>query len=208
MLRARCTEAMRPVLERVGLEVLEAHPASVYALSPELRLSYVNPAWEGFALANGGAPVLQDWPLGRDVMAAVPQVLRPFYYGLFHEALQGLPQHPLQHAYECSSADVYRRFAMTLYPLEGQAGLLVVNALALEQAHAGRSAQAPEEQAYRAAGGLITQCAHCRMIRHGREPGRWDWVPAWVRQPPREVSHGICDVCLAQYYPPLEDEAG
>ena len=33
-------------------------------------------------------------------------------------------------------------------------------------------------------------------------PESWDWVPAFVAQPPSKISHGLCPLCTVYYYGP------
>jgi hypothetical protein len=49
--------------------------------------------------------------------------------------------------------------------------------------------------------GVLVACSHCRRFRSPSEPRSWHWVPDYVRNPPQNVSHGLCPVCLEHYYP-------
>ena len=33
-----------------------------------------------------------------------------------------------------------------------------------------------------------------------------DWVPAYVRSPPENLSHGLCDPCYAFYWGGIDDD--
>jgi hypothetical protein len=48
----------------------------------------------------------------------------------------------------------------------------------------------------------LRQCSNCRRTQraHGDE---WDWVTAHVTDPPPNISHGICPICIQQDYPEL-----
>jgi len=184
---------------------IEEHDSSVYGLWPDFRLAYFNPAWVRFAQDNAGDPLL--WSpqcLGTSVMDVTPRELKPFYQDSFSSCLEGYPKNrkPLQHEYECSSADVYRKFNMTLYSLKGSAGLLVVNSLLIETANQSKQQHLEEfnETDYVDTNGLIHQCAHCRKIQHMESMDRWDWIPAWVKEIPENTSHGICPICFDHYY--------
>lgn len=193
---------LRPVLEQFfELEALERSADVIYALTPELRLGYVNPAWMRFAAANGGARIVSDWGLGCEVMRAVPEPQRPRYLELYRGALeQGKSPHPLAYDFECSSPSVYRLFRMHLFGLAG-AGLLVVNSLRVEKPLAApESTLSPTSPPYSDQHGLLHQCAHCRRMQHMQEDGRWDWIPAWDEVLPDNVSHTFCPLCMEFYY--------
>jgi len=190
-------------LARFDLAELEAQHGPVYGMDRELRLAYLNPAWFRFAAENGGEPVIGDsWGLGRAVMEAVPEVLRPFYDKLFGEALARArsPLQPQTLEYECSSAETYRRLAMTVYSLPAGSGLLLVNSTVIEQPHAAPEATAAAEADYRDANRLFCQCAHCRRFRNFSVAERWDWVPAWVAHMPDPTSHSLCPPCFNYFY--------
>jgi len=185
--------------ERAGLgDTLDA----VFGLWPELTLAYLNAGWFAFAAANGGEPAIsQHWGLGRSVLDAIPDPLAPFYRRAFRTALSS--ESPWQHEYECSSPTNLRRFVERVYPLAGGAGLLVVNSLVVECPHPRdpNVSEQPAARDYVDEHHLIRQCMHCRRIRRNGERRRWDWIPAWVTEPPENTSHGLCEVCFRYYYP-------
>jgi hypothetical protein len=179
---------------------LDADGAVVYAMDAQLRLSYFNPAWRRFAADNGGTRLLLRYGPGTPVLDAIAGPLRAFYARAFAGVLEtGRAWH---HDYECSSAEVYRVFHQTVYPLAGGRGLVVVNSLRVDSPMAleGRRSAAPEDRAYRDDDGLITQCSHCRRVQRPRSRDLWDWVPAWVADMPGDVSHGLCPFCYDFYY--------
>jgi hypothetical protein len=175
-----------------------------------LRLAYFNPWWFRFARENGGEPSISlEWKLGRSLMDAVPDALKSFYRELYNSVFQRDPSslHPLQHRYECSSADTFRVFVMTLYSLGEGEGILVVNSLVVETPHdpAERKNHDPDPETYVGADGLIRQCSNCRRIKNMKEPNRWDWVSDWVANPPVWTSDTICNFCLGYYYRKTEE---
>jgi hypothetical protein len=200
---------MAPDFEKtlVGFDVgeLDRHRGAVFGLWPDLTLAYLNPAWFAFAAANDGDEIPARWGLGRYVLEAVPDVLDRFYRRLYMERLEKAwirTPYPLAHSYECSSATVYRRFAMHVYALRRGKGLLVVNSPFVESPHgADRPAANGTDAAYRNAEGLVLQCAHCRRVESQRLAGSWDWVPRWVDEPPKGVVAALCEVCRDYYYP-------
>lgn len=197
------------VFDRRTRVEMDRHPGTVVGLNHELSIAYLNPAWFRFARDNDGEPAIStEWGLGRPLMEAVPEVLQPLYLPLFRSMLIGeiSNQHPRQIEYECSSPELYRRFAMHLYPLASGAGVLLVHSLLVETAHeeAKPGIRMLEPAVYTNAHGLLNQCANCRRFEN-LETGEWDWIAQWVEQQPRNISHGICPVCLAYYYPDISE---
>lgn len=186
------------------LEELERHPASVFGLSPDLRISYVNPAWQRFAVQNGAAADADRWGIGTAYLQTIPEPLQPFYAELLQRAVtESDSMRPVTHVYECSTAELFRQFRMQVYALPEQRGFVVVNTLAVEKPHDPdlRPEHAPDVSRYMDARGRLVQCAHCRLVASADRPGVWDWVPQWVDRCPPNASHGICPMCVDYFYP-------
>jgi hypothetical protein len=185
---------LEAVLAAVPLATLESSEAVIYATDPELRLIYANPGWDRFATTNG-APHLVRTQLRREgVLEVIRGPLREFYGDRFAEALR--TSKPVEHAFECSSADVRRNFQMRILPLRNN-GLLVINSLTAEEATPLGRVGNPEE--YLDENRLINMCSHCRRTQR-MDNGVWEWVPAFVKHQPADVSHGLCPVCLEYHY--------
>lgn len=181
-------------------EILDADPSVVYALDPDLRLAYVNPAWSRFARENGaGADFFERWGLGAFFPDAIADSIRGYYVERLTDVLAEGER--WDHEYECSTPERFRRYCMSTYALGGGVGLLVVNTLVEERPHgqAGR-ASSLEDGHYIDAHGIVVMCAHCRRVRRASGPERWDWVPDAVRTPHPRTSHGLCAICAAYYW--------
>ncbi|MCC6750603.1 MAG: hypothetical protein IT371_23275 [Deltaproteobacteria bacterium] len=192
-----------PLIVGFSPDALERQEGAIYGLWGDLRLAYFNGSYERFAAANEGRRMLDAWPLGRSVLDAVAEPLVSFYRELFGQTL--VSGQPRSHEYECPSPTLRRTFRMDVYPVTRKEGLLVVNSLLVEAPHAGDGEPAGPRETYRTADGLIVQCAHCRRTRLGRNDDVWHWVPAFVRTPPEETSHGLCYPCFAHHYPEPEE---
>lgn len=184
---------------------LESTSSVIYGIRPDYRIAYVNPGWDKFATDNSdGTIVSSKWGIGSSVFDAISPVLRTFYKELFDLCLDTSQplQHPLQHEFECSSTEKFRRFRMTLYRLPDAAGILVVNSLVVEKDHDAedRIPHSPIETEYLHSDGFIHQCMYCRKVRHAHEDNRWDWVPHWVSMMHPETSHGLCGLCANVYF--------
>ena len=196
MAALNCDPKFLPLLEGFQLPGLQNDPGTIYGLWPDLRLAYMNPAWSRFAAENGGEPAIsENWGLGADITRAIAEPLRPIFQDCYEQCLR--EDRPWVHIYECSSPAVYRAFQMKVFPLRRGEGILVINSLKVVAAMHRRS-EPPLEERFRAANGLILQCAHCRRVQ--RVDGQWDWVADWVGWPAPRTSHGICDACVAYYY--------
>jgi len=105
------------------LELLTAYRALehtddvTYILSDELRILRMNGAWGRFARANGGEQLVSDWRRGANVLAAIPESLKPFYLAVFAHARDS--QERWEHDYQCSSPEIHRRYRMLVYPFGG-----------------------------------------------------------------------------------------
>lgn len=105
-------------------EALRREAATICALTPELRIAYVNEAWTRFALTNGaldgsrksGNRQAGD---GRNPARAssVPRA-----------AVRARSDDTVRGGYDCSSATTPRRFRMRVLPCE-RGGFLVVHSL-------------------------------------------------------------------------------
>ena len=184
-------------------DTLERSKDVVFIVDSELRITYCNPAWDEFALANSGEEVVGARVLGTDLMRVIPESLRDFY----SEVLQHCRQRHLTFDldYECSSAELYRLLHMTILPLKRSGELAFVNATRVERIHGAECPASSPTDTYFSAHGLITVCCHCRRTRRQDASDLWDWVPAFLQpaflQTRRwEISHGMCPVCVSYFY--------
>lgn len=54
---------------------------------------------------------------------------------------------------------------------------------------------------------LLPMCASCKKIRDGN--GRWNHLEVYIETHPSvEITHSICENCLAKWYPELNPEQG
>lgn len=212
----RCTQFpeafMRAITDHFGsllrdydLPSLDAHDSSVVGVDEHLRIGYLNAGWFRFAAENDGEPAISgQWGLGANLWEAIPLPLQDFYRNLFATAVSSSridALHPLLHDYECSSPDNYRRFTLSLYPLRGNQGLLLVHSLRVQTPWGEEATSLSDVEAhYRAPGGMIRQCANCRRVKEARED-QWHYVSEWIGASPPKTSHGLCPICLDFYWP-------
>ncbi|MDZ4693805.1 MAG: hypothetical protein SGI86_01565 [Deltaproteobacteria bacterium] len=188
----------KDLLAPFDVAALDGETSTIYGLTEDLRLGYVNPAWHAFARANGALNSDGVWNAGLPIMDATPAPLRLAYQRLFDRARTD--HVVVEHEYECSSPTSFRWFRMRVHPCDSGA-FLVVNILLRTSDHV-RPSMSAIDAIYRNGEGLIAQCSHCRCVRRNGPPASWDWVPDYVETPPSGISHSICGVCFDYHYPP------
>ena len=186
--------------------VVEADTAVVFCLDSDLRITYSNPAWERFAIENGGPELCDSALVGKCVLEYISGRARDFYAQAYRRVLESYK--PWEHRYECSSKDVHREFRLLVVPLKKRPGLLVRNVLQAEHPHQVASCK-PLEELYRQSNGLIPMCSGCRRTRRNLLGAEiWDWVPEFLALPQvdaRHITYGICRPCRELYYPEYGD---
>jgi hypothetical protein len=188
-----------PSLEGLPVDDLASDDSIIYVLDGDLRLVYCNPAWDKFADDNGGDALRWDAPRGNRLLDAVAEPLRPFYEQGFRSVAE--TGQPWEHDFECSGPDLFRCYHMQVKRIDGPGGFLVVNSLRVEQRHEPtRDPTQPDPSRYVSAEGFVTMCCHCRRTRRVGESQSWDWVPRFLKDPPAQISHGLCPACVAYHY--------
>ena len=183
------------------IRVLEESPAVSYILDSNYRFIYANPAWDMFALSNGGPQLAGEGVIGFNLFDAIPNALKPVYEDAFQRvaetgAVGGK-------TYPCSSPEHVRRFRMKIYFMERRNWFLVTNSLVAEFQH--RKSRTADQDAYFDRG-IVSMCAHCRCSRRVDGSNRWDFVPEYLRLKGLQalkVSQGLCPVCQEHFYPHL-----
>ena len=192
----RYSEQFLLQLDGFDLDTLENDTSCIYGLTRELTLNYMNPAWFKFANDNDGTSVIDArFGVGTPITAAFCEPLRSHYSAIYHGLLR--TGQVWQHDFECSSERLYRMYHQTVYPLRNLSGLLVVNSLRIEQAHATRGALA---DAYLEPSGLMTACVHCKRVHRKLGAQTWDSVPSWKERMPANLSHSLCPICFDYFY--------
>ena len=187
-----------PDFGELARETVERSNEVIFLVDPEMRITYCNPAWDKFALANGGEQVVAARVVGTDLMRVIPECLRDLYSGLFQRCRQ---QHlPFDFDYECSSAEVYRLLHMNILPLNKAGALAFVNSIRVENIHGPERPAAEAADGYFSPQGIATLCSHCRRTRRQNASDTWDWVPSFLQTTEWKVSHGVCPTCLSYFY--------
>jgi PAS fold len=186
-------------LSRV-MSALQRSPVVSYILDSQFRILYCNPAWNRFASANGAPQLTSDAVIGFDLFDAIPDNLRGLYCDTFRKVLS--TGRVWEETYQCSSPTVFRIFRMRIHLLKPQNWLIVTNPLLVERPHT--KTTPPDSNTYVDANGFVTMCAHCRCSRRLDDLSQWDFVPEYLKLSPEsaiKVSHGLCPVCRAYFYP-------
>ncbi|HUO59455.1 MAG TPA: PAS domain-containing protein [Candidatus Acidoferrales bacterium] len=179
-------------------DIVERSQDVIFLADAEMRITYCNPAWDRFALANGGESCVAEKALGTNLMSVVPEVLKGFYLGLFQSCRD---QHkPFDLDYECSSAEFFRLLHMNVLPLNEQGDLALINSIRVERPHGEDRAPVDPRDIYLSKEGIISMCSHCRRSRRQDALGNWDWVPSFLQTGNWNISHGVCPVCFSYFF--------
>lgn len=188
-------------LKGIDFETLEKSEHSIYGLSKDLNIIYVNPSWIRIAEENGLESALEKYPLGSSIANILKgQKIKDFYIQHYNQVLEtGKVWH---HEYECSSLDIFKQFHQGVYPLKDGMGLIVINALrvSLPMDQINRKAMAAFQEHYVQSTGYINQCSNCRYSQRADNEEIWDWIPEWVENMPANLSHTICPTCFDYYW--------
>ena len=192
----RLLPEMETALAGFDMAALEVDPQSAYCLTRELTIGYFNPGWFCFAQENSGAEACLRWGLGSSFLAGMTSVMRPSYDALFRTA--ALTLLPTQQIYLCPTPTRHRQYITRVLPLPS--GVFVChNTLVVERDHEDRGR--PLGADYVSPLDLVLQCSNCRRVKHLKVENRWDWIPSLLEIPHEHTSHGLCEPCLAFFYP-------
>ena len=198
----RFIDNFKSKLEGIDFETLEQSKYTIYGLSEDLELIYVNPGWVNFAKENGVSDsYMNDKLIGSSIINAIDgEKLKNFYAENYINVLK--TKKPWKHEYECSSIQEYRQFHQHTYPLKNGKGLIVTNTLTvnLPMNSQNRKAYDALNKRYVANSDYVTQCSNCRCTQRANEIDVWDWVPKWVENIPKNFSHSICPICFDYYW--------
>ncbi len=168
----------------------------VFLLNARREIVYCNPAWDRFALENGGDTAMRAKVCGSSIFDVIPEPLRQFYEDVYE--LSSRESRIITFNYHCSSPVSFRLFQMQVVP-QSSSGFAIVNSMIIEHEHE-QPCVFPTANAYEDAAGLITLCSHCRRTKRVGAENTWDWVPAHLSRRPLTISHGLCAVCRTHYY--------
>ena len=185
-------------------EALEAEPHVVMVLDPQLRIGFINRAWQSHA-ERDQAPASCAAPsyLGVPYLGFVKGELRSRLakgFELLAQAKGGFGS--VWFHSECNTPQVCRRLTTRLSALwdEQLTGYVVHNTIRVVGSMRERYdflELALDD--WRDAQGLITQCSCCRRVRHP-VTAAWAVSVELIENSRPGVSHGLCELCLDTYY--------
>jgi hypothetical protein len=184
----------------LSIQGLQADRSVICILDADLRIVFCNWSWDRFAFQNGGFALSHLFVVGTSVLDVTPESLQPFYTSAYTNARK-TGQH-WEHDFECSSPENFRLFHMRVLPIGGPY-LCVENSLRVERPHEAATEPSLPLSRYVDENGLTVMCCHCRRTRQARNIGnaKWHWIPDFLKSPPKNVSHGLCELCLHFFYP-------
>ncbi len=185
------------MIKGFDLEVLEKSRYSIYALSKELKFIYFNPAWYHFAIENDiDQTALYNITLGSSYTKSIKGIWLKFYFRKKYKQVikTGKTWH---YQYDCSSADTYRYYLQTVYPLNNKSGVLIVNTemFNLQNTRMNLETFKSIKKRYVQPNDLIIICPNCKHTKRADKTGTWDWVPDWASNSPVNTSLEICPTC-------------
>ena len=184
----RLSETDRIVAEE-GFHSLEDN---VCILDRDNHITYCNPAWDRFALANGGELATFAHVKGINVLSVCTDQLRGFYRQMLSQCRStGLP---VFHGYTCSSSSVARTAKMTL---KSHGDFLSVQHTMLTETKHTNTPRTFDDAYVRS--GLVKMCANCRRT-FNHQSSSWEWIPQLLVTMPKNASHGLCELCMVFYF--------
>ncbi len=187
-----------PSFGELSRNTVERSKDVIFMVDAKMRITYCNPAWDKFALANGGEDVVAARIVGTDLMCVIPAPLRDLYNEMFQRCREQHRTFDFDH--ECSSAEVYRLLHTNVLPLNRVGDLAFINSIRVERTHGLERPRVDPADIYISAHGIISMCSHCRRSRRQDASGVWDWVPAFLQTREWKISHGVCPVCLSYFH--------
>lgn len=181
-------------------EWIETTHNTIMGIDKNCRIMLINQAYLQFARDNGGERIAADYNLGANMLDAISGPQREFYSEFFNNCFGA--NDVISHAYECSTPDRYRLFKLFVYPTPGRDALLLDHAIVVEHEHKHQSSSYSQEH-YIDKDSLMHQCGYCRRVRHNNSR-QWDWLESSFTY--SNISHGLCESCLAHYYPNPENK--
>ncbi len=180
---------------------IEQSRNTILGIDRDFRIIMLNQAYFAFAVANSGENIASDFGIGTNILDAISGPQKVYYRELFASCFD--KNEPTAHEYECSSPGVFRLLKLFIYPTSQKNVLLLDHAVIVEQSRQLNTISLSRDT-YIDDHGTMHQCGHCRRVRHN-DGSRWDWLNGAFDYP--DVSHGICESCLATYYPDINIES-
>jgi len=184
-------------MEVANFDLLEQQPGTAYLLTrDDLKIAWTNSAFDRFSQHNAGPAGLADQVIGQPLLRFIPAPLAEFYEHLYRAVAES--KHPLRHDYQCSSASECRWFSQ--YVLPELDHIAVINVPMVSDAR-GAIASVGQWDDFVSPHGFVTQCSHCRRIKH-QQTGLWEvFRECFVETPDMPpVSHGLCDLCFTYFF--------
>jgi len=177
--------------------LLESENDVAFLLDSDFRFCTCSPAWDTFALANGGRGISRQEIIGKKILDFTPDVLRRSYEYKYSQAQQSGSW--VEFDYHCSSPEKIRLIRMSIRPVKD--AMLVANFLRLEEECEPRTPLTTEERRrYFSASEILTMCAGCRKAKERDVQDTWTWVPEFLHETNLRVSHGLCPRCFSLFY--------
>jgi len=165
-------------------------------LDSSLQFLYCNCAWDDFARANGGTrAAMGEALLHKRLLTYIPDILKSFYAHQFNILRQrGTVWY---HRYECPSPREFAVYELQALLMHDQNEILICHSQIVRRPHT-RPAVEPRGST-RNGGRPVSMCCHCRRTFRDDGSGAWDWIPAYVQNPPANYIACLCQPCTDYY---------
>lgn len=196
----RYVENFKGSLDKFDLDTLETSQHVIYAITDSLDFVYFNPEYISFYKENSGKQSL-DHKIGDSLLNSISGAELKEYYKSNLEKCS-TQQIVWRVEYECSSPELFRQYEQSIHPVNNGKTLIVINRLMvskpIKEVHL--TEFIGKEEDYTDSLGRINQCSNCRCTQRIDNLEKWDWVPSWIKDMPKNVSHTICPTCFDYYW--------
>lgn len=171
--------------------------SSILGINRNYQIILFNEGYVRFANQNDGVESLSRYGLGTNILDAIYGPQKEYYHKFINNCFEQTKH--ITHEYECSSENVYRLMKLFVYPSHDNKVLLMEHTLIEKKIHdIIESIKIIDD--YLDNDNIIIQCGQCRRSQH-QKTKNWDWVVSSFTHV--KISHGLCDSCLALYYPDI-----
>jgi len=185
------------------LDTLDGDDPVACTVDRRLIIAWTSPAWD--ERARLVPTLVQPQVVGRPFFEGIMPPLDGFYRRQLLRTLED--GHVWRHEYLGPTRDELNICVLTVHPLRGGQGLLLVHEKVLTRPHE-RLVLDPDIERYRGPQGTLRICGSCRMVALQNGTNTWDFLPSLLG-PPRGGLPTVWTLCpsCAVHYERLDDEA-
>lgn len=195
---ARSRDNPNPDFVREVEELLSSHDEDALvacAVDDRLIIRWTSPAWD--RRASLVPSLVEPQVLGRSLLEGILQPLHQFYRSELNRTLR--EARLWRHEYLGATRDELLTGLLTVHPLEGHRGLLLVHEQIFARPHENVVVE-PVLARYRDARGIMHVCGSCRVTARQDGHGGWDFLPMLLEpHDPIPTAWTLCPSCAVHY---------